>query len=108
MGPKGCNTSYEQRQFVLYHHGKCKSQRQIANMLHLSKSTIGNNVIRYKKEDRIESIPGRGQPKELYERKERFVLRMVKNNPRISAPKLTSEMWERFGKKLNPETAKCY
>ena len=31
---------------------------------------------------------------------------MVKNNPRISAPKLTSGMWERFGKKLNPETAK--
>ena len=78
MGRKGCNTSYEQRQFVLYHHGKYKSQRQIANMPHLSKSTIGNNVIRYKKEDRIESIPQRGQPKELYEREERFTLRMVK------------------------------
>ena len=77
-------------------------------MLHLSKSTIGNNVIRYKKEDRIESIPQRGQPKELYEREERFILRMVKKSPRISVPKLTSEMWERFGKKLNPETAKCY
>ena len=33
---------------------------------------------------------------------------MVKNNARISAQKLTSEMWERFGKKLNPEIAKCY
>ena len=78
LGRKGCNSSYEQRQFVLYHDGKCKSQRQIANMLHLSKSTIGNNVIRYKKEDRIESIPWRDQPKELHKREERFILRMVK------------------------------
>ena len=31
---------------------------------------------------------------------------MVKNNPRISAPKLTSDMWERFGKKVNPETVR--
>ena len=49
-------------------------------------------------ECRIDGKRKWGRPKELYEREDRFILRMVKNNPRISAPKLTSEMWNTRGR----------
>ena len=77
-------------------------------MLHLSKSTIGNIVIRYKNKIEQKVIHKEANRKNYMSEKKGSYYGWVKNNPRISAPKLTSEIWERFDKKLNPETAKYY
>ena len=48
-------------------------------MLRLSKSTVRDIVRRYRDEDRIESIPQKGQPKKLTEREERSIRKKIKD-----------------------------
>ena len=82
MGRKGKNTTFDQRQLEIYHHEKRLKYTEIAKMLRLSKSTVGDIVRRYRDEDRIESIPQKGQPKKLTEREERSIRKKIKENPR--------------------------
>lgn len=70
----------------------------------MPRSTVGDIIRRFENEDRIESIPQRGQPKELSDREERVIIRKVKNNPKLSAPKLATEVLNECGKKVCPET----
>ncbi|XP_076397962.1 uncharacterized protein LOC143266309 [Megachile rotundata] len=58
----------------------------------------------YKQEVQIESIPQKGQPKKLDIRDERKMIRKVKVNPSLSAPKLADELLMETGKKVHPQT----
>ena len=64
--------------FVIYHHEKGLKYTEMAKMLRLSKSTVRDIVRRYRDEDRIESIPQKGQPKKLTEREERSIRKKIK------------------------------
>lgn len=61
-------------------------------MLNLSKSTVGGIIKRFKQEDRIESIPQKGQPRKLDITNQRKIIRKIKINPSLSAPKLADEL----------------
>ncbi|KAJ4428982.1 hypothetical protein ANN_25978 [Periplaneta americana] len=98
MGRKGNNATFDQRQLVIYHHEKGLKYTEIAKILRVSKSSVGDIVRRYENEDRIESIPQKGQPKKLTEREERSILKKIKENPRLSATKLAACVREEFGK----------
>ena len=70
MAPRGKNSTFELRQLVIFHHEKGRTCREIANLLQMKKSTLGNITCRYKNEDRIKKIPDR-PPKDIYkERRE--------------------------------------
>lgn len=106
MGRKGKNTTFNVRQLVIFHREKGKSYRQISDMLNISKSTVADIIRRCNTEDRIESIPQSGRPKVLNSREERLIVRKVKVNPTISAPKIASEVLEESRKKVSPETVR--
>lgn len=106
MGRKGQNTTFEQRQLVIFHHAKGLSYREIADLLNICKSTVYDIVQRFNKEDRIDSVPQKGRPVKLTDREKRKLIRKVKANPRISAPKLTVELYEDTGKMVHPETVR--
>lgn len=61
------NTSFNIRQLVIFHNANRKSYRQIAAMLNLRKSTVGDIIKRFKQGDRIESIPKRTAKKVGYQ-----------------------------------------
>lgn len=100
------NTTFEERQLVIFHHAKGKSHRMISKILNISRTTVGDIVRRFKNEDRIESIPQTGRPKKLNDREERFVVRKVKENPKISAPKISAAVLDACGKKVGVETVR--
>lgn len=99
MKRKGQNTSFNKRQLVIFHYEKGNSYREISNLLNLSKSTVADIVKKYIHEDRIDSISQKGRPKFLDSRDERKIIRKIKQNPGLSAPKLTAELFEETGKK---------
>ncbi|CAK9813888.1 Transposable element Tc1 transposase [Anthophora plagiata] len=103
MGRKSKNTSFDMRQLVIFHHEKGKSIRKIADLLNISKSTIWDIVRRYKNEDRIESIPQSGRKPILNIRDKRSIIRRIKCDPQISAPKLAAELNEHRGISVHPE-----
>lgn len=104
MGRKTKNTSFDQRQLVIFHREKGKSYREISAMLRISKSTVAEIIRRFNIENRIESIPQTGRPAALNDREKRRLVRKIKENPRLSAPRLASELLEERGKKVHPET----
>ncbi|GFY58763.1 hypothetical protein TNIN_206581 [Trichonephila inaurata madagascariensis] len=47
-----------------------------------------------------------GRPHKLSDRDSRAIVRKVKKNPKISAPKLADEITTASGKKVHPETVR--
>ncbi|KAJ4442537.1 hypothetical protein ANN_04124 [Periplaneta americana] len=99
MGRKGKQTTFNQRQLVIFHHEKGKTIRNIADLLPMKRSTLFDIILRYKNEDRIELIKQTGRRKVLTDREESLIIRQIEKNPRISAPKLASEIESATGKK---------
>lgn len=104
MGRKGKNTSFEKRQLVIFHHAKGRTHREIAEILNMRRSTVGDIIRRYENEDRIEYVPQRGQPRKLTDRDVRSIIRKVNKNPRISAPQLAKDLSKESSKTVHPET----
>lgn len=99
-------TTFEQRQLVIYHHAMGKSIRDVGKLLMISKSTVANIVNRFKN-NQIVSKPRCGRPKILNEHDERLLMRTVKADPRISAPKLATVMSSTHNKIVCAETIRC-
>lgn len=55
-------------------------------------------------ENRIESIPQRGQPKILDTHDKRNNLQKIKKDPTLSASILVAEIFSEIGKKVHPQT----
>ncbi|XP_070529853.1 uncharacterized protein [Cardiocondyla obscurior] len=106
MGRKRKNTSFDMRQLVIFHCEKGKSIRAISNMLRIAKSTVGDIIKRYRKEDRILSKPNSGHPKILTKRDRRYVITVIKKDSRISAPQIATMLQEKRGIIVNPETVR--
>ena len=75
-------------------------------MLNIKLNTIGDIVRRYKNEGRIEFKKQTGQPKKLTEMEERNIVRKIKVNPRLSAPKIVTEVKTELGKSISESTAR--
>ena len=104
MGHRGKNTTFEQQQLVVFHHSKGKSCQQIASMLKMKKTTVWNIIRRFRDEDRLDLRQQSRRPKVLTAREENYVIRKVKRNPRLSAPKIAAQLELEIGKKVHPET----
>lgn len=71
------------------------------------KSTVRDIIRKYNVEDRIDSIPQKGRLKLLDARDERKIIRKIKKDPGLSAPKLINELFKESGKKVHPDTVRC-
>ena len=78
MGHKSKNSTFEQRQLVVFHHAKGLTHRDIVKILNMKRSTVSDIIRRFEREDRIESVPQKGQPKKLTERDIHSVMRKAR------------------------------
>ena len=56
MGRKVKQTTFNQRQLVIFHHEKGQTIRKIAHLLQMKRSTVSDIILRYKKrgQNRVE------------------------------------------------------
>jgi len=102
----GRRTTIEQRELVIHHFQDGKSVRKIAEITHLSASTVQHIVERFVHENRLEN-KGRKAPNKIFnESDERYIVRKVKANPKLSAPKLAAEVCGDLGKSCHPDTVR--
>ncbi|KAH8270914.1 hypothetical protein KR026_004632 [Drosophila bipectinata] len=101
MAPR---TTIEQRELVLKHFKDGKTQRAIAEIVCLSPSTVQCIIQRFVRENRV-ADKGRIAPNKIFDdHEERRIVRKVKENPKLSAPKIAAEVEEEMGKKCCPDT----
>lgn len=70
----------------------------------MSKSTVADIVKRFNKENRINFKEKSGLSRKLTYRDEKCILRKVKKHPRISAPKLQTQVLHELGKNVYEDT----
>lgn len=104
MGRKGQNSSLETRKLVIIQHEKGETYKKIAELLNMKPNTVGDIVRRYKNEGRIEPKKQLGQPKKLTAKEERLIVRKIKANPRLSAPKIVEEVRIECKKQISAST----
>ena len=83
---------------------KGRKYTDIAKMLLIPKTTVGDIIMRYGNEDRVEFVPPPGRPKKLTDKEERAIVRKIKNNSRLTAPKIAAQVNEEWNKHVSPQT----
>lgn len=100
----GRHTTVEVRELVIYHFIKGKSQRKIAAIVNLASSTVHHIIERLLHENRVQNKGRKASSKILSASDERWVLRKIQENPRLSAQKLASEVENYIGKRCSVST----
>lgn len=101
-------STFEERKIIIEQHLEGKSERRISELVKKSKSTVHDVISRYKKNNLIANKQRLPRLKKLSSRDESMILRKVKTDPFISAPKLTSMVKEASGTEVNPETIRRF
>lgn len=104
MGRQRGQTSLEIRKIVINHFRDGRSVREIAKMVNRSHSTVHDVIKRFKLRNSLENLPKFSARKIFTDHDERWILREVQKNPKLSAPKLTTLAKEHLNKAANPET----
>lgn len=89
---KGTETSVELRKLIVSHYQNRKSLQEISNIVNRSRSTVQYIIKQYKIENILENKVRNLNRKLLSDRDEQKVLREMKKNPKISAPKIASKL----------------
>lgn len=102
----GRRTAIEQSELVLSHYKLGQSARKIAQMVNLSASTVQHIIECFVHEYRVED-KGRSAPNKIFNAAdERYIVRKIKTNPKLSAPKLAIEVQHELGKSCSAETVR--
>lgn len=99
-------TSFDKRQLIIYHHVNGKSVLEIAALLKLPRGTIYDIINRFQNENRIDFIKPPGRPSKLSVQDKRFIVRSVVKDPKISAPKIATELYARSGTEISNQTVR--
>ncbi|XP_055947065.1 uncharacterized protein LOC129980707 [Argiope bruennichi] len=95
-------TSIELRKLIIKHTEDGKSVREISEIVKRSNSTVHDIIKRYKTNNQVENKPKKAHKKIFTEADERYLVRKVKVNPFLSAPKLAIIAENELGKKASP------
>ena len=83
-----------------------KSINQLSKDFKLSPSTVHVLIKKYKETKSIKNHPGRGRKSILTIKEKRLLVRKVKINPTLSAPKLANQVKNETGKSINESTVR--
>lgn len=106
MGRKGSETTVEERRIAVNAFCAGKSYREIAVLLERPITTVKTIISRFGKEGFLSNKPRVGKLKKLGPREERLILRKVKENPRISAPKINNILVAQLGTTVSTNTVR--
>ncbi|XP_055374437.1 uncharacterized protein LOC129607452 [Condylostylus longicornis] len=100
----GKQTSLETRQIIIDLHKKGKSLRNIANTTNRSHNTVKYVIDKYKNFNEIDNFKKSGRPKRLSDKEIRQIVREVKNNPSVSAVKISKNITQTSEKPVSAST----
>ncbi|PSN44110.1 hypothetical protein C0J52_07649 [Blattella germanica] len=82
------HTSVSIRQLIIFHYKNGKSLREIGKIVNRTHSTVQGVITRYKKTKSLGNKTRSSSKKIFNERDERWIVKEIKKNPFLSAPKL--------------------
>lgn len=97
-------TSLEERKLIIRFVKEGKSYREVGKILQKSFATIQSIVKKFKKTGNVENESRSGHPSKLTTRTKRNLVRKIKQNPHISAPKLKAQLEEETGACVSAST----
>lgn len=100
----GRQTSLELRNLIIDHFKNGKSQREIAQIVGKARTTVENIIHRFQNEGRVVNKPKISTKKLFSVRQERWILKQIKTDPRLSAPKLRDMVQKQYNIICNAET----
>ena len=92
MGRKGKETTVEERKIAMRLYNQCKSLREVGDIIGRPHSTVQSSIDQHWHTNTVHKMPQSGRPRKVMGHRERLLLRIVKENPRTSAPKMAEAM----------------
>lgn len=89
MGRKRAETTIEERKMITNLHNQCKSLAEISRIVSRPRSTIQGIIDRYGIRKRLQNNSRSGRPRKINQYTGRVIIKMIKQNPEISAIKIT-------------------
>ncbi|GFW80147.1 uncharacterized protein TNCV_460551 [Trichonephila clavipes] len=102
--PRGKELSKDLKDAIIKLNKESKSQRQIAKIIGKSPATVQKIIEKFQAEGNTLNKPRTGRLPIFPERERRIIVRNVIKNPKISAPKWTTDVKNNFAELCNPET----
>ena len=102
----GKRLTYNIIQLIYYNRQLGRSADELSKMFSVSRRTVYNVLNRAEKENRLELKHGRGRRNKINPRAERFILRKLTQNPKISTRELATELEEELGVIVCHETVR--
>lgn len=99
-------TTISERELVIHHLKQGKSYAEIAEIVNRSRSTVQYIIKRYKDGNQVSNKVKRRSDKKLTASDERWILRKIKEDPTISAPKIAADIEKYLGKKVSDSTVR--
>lgn len=100
MAPRGPQTSVELRKSIIRLSKSGKSVREIAKIVDRASTTVFNIIKRYKNTSDCENKAKPSARKIFTDSDEHWIIRQIKQNPHLSAPKLAVEVNKHLRKML--------
>jgi transposase len=101
----GAHTTLKERQLVINHFNSGNSLRETTDIIQRSHSTDRHIVERYRKGNRLTGTMRKSINK-FTACEERWILRQIRNNRKLSATKLAAEIKNLLHKQVNPVTVR--
>jgi len=95
MGRKGSKTTEEERKIIIRLHNQCKSLAQISKIVGRARSTIQFIIDRFCSQKTVKNAPRSSRPHILPKIDERFIVRLIKKDPKILAPTIVTTIEKR-------------
>lgn len=106
MSRKNSEVPIAVRKLIYKSHIKGKSYLQIADFVDRSKSTVQYVIKNIITNGNVVNKLRKGGPRKLTTREEKAVIREIKKDPKLSAPKLASFVLKYFNKQVSAETCR--
>lgn len=106
MAPQRKEVDIDIRKLIIKLQSEGKSVRKIAEIVGKPTSTVQDIIKKHKTYGIVENLAGRGRKPILLTQNKRFIVRKIKENPKVSIPKLTKDVSEIIKKPLSTETVR--
>lgn len=108
MGRKRAETTIEERKVIINLHNQCKSLSEISRIVNRPRTTIQSVVDRYGARKSLQNNSRSGRPRKINQRVGRSIIRMIKENPRISAVKIVEYLKNNLSIELSTSTVRSF
>lgn len=106
MAPKGKQVGLEIRQLITKHRHDGKSIREISKLVDVPKSTVSDIISRFENENRLHYKSRKGQGRKLNTHDERSLLRKIKENPKLTAKQMSTDLSATLGTTVSDSTVR--